>query len=109
MKKFILICIALAFLSCNHNTRDFIISDFSKVLNDTLKPIPKMSYGVALLEISGHANDTVLISFNYYNGKFKGNFKESVRMDYYGRVNVGFKFDPYKATDGKIHVRYGIQ
>ena len=109
MKKIILICIALVFLSCKHNTRDFVISDFSEVIIDTLKPIKKVPYSAAILEISGYSNDTVLISFYNYDCKLRGNFKRSFNMDYYGGFDVGFKFDPYKATDGKIHVKYSIQ
>jgi len=110
-KLFLLfLIITLATLnSCYQNTQEIVITDFSHSVIDTLRPFKKAPYTAALMEIEGHSNDTVIISFYNFKRKFSGNFKKSVNMDYYGLMNVEFKFDPYKATNEEIKISYSIK
>ncbi|WP_298364847.1 hypothetical protein [uncultured Lutibacter sp.] len=96
--------------SCYQKSQTVVITDFSNSIIDTLKAKKSGHYGAAIMEIEGHSNDTIIISFYNFKRKFSGNFKKSINMDFYGGLNshVIFKFNPYKATSGEIKVKYGI-
>ncbi len=104
----VLTAIFFLFVSCNKNERKLKIIDFSKPVYDTLIPTKNNSYAAAVYKINGSVNDTVLISYNGIQKEFFGDFKYKFNMDYYGGINVEFKFDPYKATKGNISITYGI-
>jgi len=108
MKNFILITLLVTIFSCNTIERESKITDFENKYEDTLKPKKNCSYTAARYWIIGEVNDTIKVSFHgsekYYFGKFQYDFF----TDYYGMIDVEFKIDPYKATDGKIEVKYGI-
>ncbi|PWI29878.1 hypothetical protein DI383_08980 [Flavobacteriaceae bacterium LYZ1037] len=110
MKNYFLFILLSIFLliSCSKNEKELLIDDFSKKISDTLVPIEGRAYGAVVYEIKGDSNDTISVTFNGVKKQFFGKFEYKFRMDYYGGMNVGFEFDPYRATNGKIDIRYGI-
>ena len=94
--------------SCTSNERKLNIDDFAEKINDTLIPKKNGTYTAAIYEINGIVNDTVLITFYGIEKQFFGEFKFKFNLDYYGGLDVPFEFDPYKATEGKISIVYGI-
>ena len=107
MKYVFIIIVLVLLISCNES-KQITITDFSKPVYDTLVAKKKGGYTTAIFEISGYTNDTIKINFHVLERKYSGKFKyKSGPMDYYGG-DVEFIFDPYKATEGKIEVKYGI-
>lgn len=110
MKNYILLIFLSIFLliSCSNNERKLFIDNFSKKITDTIIPEEGKAYGAAIYEIKGNSNDTILVTFNGVKKQFFGKFDYKFRMDYYGGIDVDFEFDPYRATDGKIDIEYGL-
>ena len=103
-----LIFFVLTLNSCYQKSKTINITDFSHSLIDTLQPNKKGPYSAALIKIKGFPNDTIKITYYGIEKKYCGNFERSMNMDYYGGIDVIFKFDPYKATKGELEINYGI-
>lgn len=109
--KFIyLVLFIFLFSSCYRKNKSIVITDFSNSIIDTITPNKRGSYTTAIFEIEGYSNDTIKVQFYGYKRKLIGDFKRSIKMDYYGGLGEGivFKFAPYKANKGELKIRYGI-
>ncbi|MGA6118703.1 hypothetical protein [Sphingobacterium anhuiense] len=96
---------ALVFCSCNStSTGTFVISDFSK---DTLiSPETKTKNPMTLwLYIKGSANDSIMV--NGVKWKVSSDKIDSLQLDYFSQ-KLSIRFEPYKATEGKIEVKYEL-
>ncbi len=114
MKKTLIIVI-LFLTSCNGEEKTIVLTDFNTVFYDSLVPKNNniyKSYTSYTIKIKGFVNDSV--KFKFYNGKdatpffFNGNIDERFMFDYYGRSTEHIFFDPYKATEGKLDIKYGL-
>lgn len=110
MKNYILLISLSIFslISCSKNERKILIDDFTKKITDTLVPQEEKAFGAVVYIIKGHSTDTIIVTFNGVKKQFFGKFDYKFRMDYYGGIDVDFEFDPYRATDGRIDIKYGI-
>ncbi|MCF4101885.1 hypothetical protein L1I30_09420 [Gillisia sp. M10.2A] len=114
----LLLLLLLAFLTSCGNSSDkkkVTIDDFNKKFEDSLVPIPDKNYSVFYAKIKGNSNDTIRLSISpiktenpkkYYY--FIGDFEKEIRSDYYGESNKYITLDPYKATEGKIELKYQL-
>ena len=113
-KLLIFTLVGTLILSCNKDKKYIIITDFSKTFIDSLYPYQKTisGYTTFYIEIKGEVNDSIILKFHknkdavhfYFNGKIN----EKMSFDYYGGVHQIIKFDPYKATNGKLKIKYGL-
>ncbi len=111
MKLKILITILLLnFLltACYQKEKFIKITDFSMIYADTLHPKKDGSYASSVLRIRGYVNDTISVEFYGIEKRIKGNIDIKFDADYYGMIDVYFIFDPLKATEGELEIRYGI-
>src|SRR5690606_34835155 len=110
MKNYILLISLSIFslISCSKNERKLLTDDFSKKFTDTLVPDEEKAYGAAVNVVKGILNDTILVTFRCVKKHFFGKFDYKFHIDYYGGMDVGFEFDPYRATHGKIEIKYGL-
>ncbi|WP_350293269.1 hypothetical protein [uncultured Croceitalea sp.] len=114
LTKFIILTLILT-AACSKKSNKLKITDFSKSTYDTLFPntnnniLFSDSYAVQLFRIVGESNDTIRINFGGIEKKYVGDFTDKWAADYYGAMPVHFKFDPYKADEGKIIVDYSIE
>ena len=62
--------------------------------------------------VKGYVNDTILIRLGSMEGtpilRLKGRLDERWFTDYYGEGPQTFIFDPYKATDGCLEIRFTL-
>ncbi|CAM4254270.1 hypothetical protein [Gillisia hiemivivida] len=95
--------------------KEVTIDNFDKKFIDSLIPNPDENYSVFYAKIKGYSNDKIRLSISpvkienpesYYY--FIGDFEEEVRLDYYGESNKYISFDPYKATQGKVKLKYQL-
>jgi len=110
MKKYICIVLILFLSSCVRNDRNkLIITEFNKKIVDTLHPYNK-SYTAYNINIKGYINDSIRIGFgpDSYSFYFVGEIDEKLIFDYYGQFERLFIFDPYKATEGRLEIKYGL-
>ncbi|WP_179344323.1 hypothetical protein [Winogradskyella ursingii] len=98
----------ITLFSCHQKESEIVITDFSHEYEETLYAAKKSSYTTSILKVNGFVNDTVLISFGGINKKIKGDLDLEIKEDYYGGLNMKFKFEPLNATDGKLKIKYGI-
>jgi len=101
-------------LSCNNDKKSITITDFSKTFTDSLYPHEKdvLEYTTFYIEIDGEVNDSIILEFvdsidaiPFY---FNGEINKKLSFDYYGGVHQIIKFKPYKATSGKLKIKYGL-
>ena len=88
------------------------ITDFSQSKTVTLKPYKFYPYAMMNVIVKGYVNDTILIKLDSHNSKpilkLKGNINKRWYTDYYGEGPVTLIFDPYKATEGKLEIDFGL-
>jgi hypothetical protein len=114
MKKFNLIFLifSLIFLSCNRDNKKIKITDFSKPQKIKVKPYKNYPYTMMNISVKGYANDTILIKLDSKNSlpilKLVGNINERWNTDYYGEGERMLIFEPYKATEGKLQIDFGL-
>jgi competence protein ComGF len=105
----ILIC---GFLSCNTDKRKITITDFSKSFSDTLYPNKNSTYAAFFVEIKGEVNDSIILEFHESKNAlpfyFDGKIDKRLSLDYYGDGPQILNFKPYKATEGKLEIKYGL-
>ena len=105
--------IYLALTSCSRDSRKFTITDFSKTRIDTLQPnkwkiaSPIHNYSTAFVKLKGFSNDTIKLE-GISNLVLFGNIDTIAKMDYYGTHEVICVFRPYKATEGRLEIEYGL-
>lgn len=62
--------------------------------------------------IKGNTNDTILIKLGNKKGfpilKLSGKIKERWYADYYGQFDQTLIFEPYKATQGNLEIRFEL-
>ena len=106
----IIIISILIFVSCNSNDkRKFIISDFSTIRIDTLKPYKNKSYTGFYIKINGYVNDSIKIQrTGYYDVVLSGQLDTIINGDYYGGEDVIFIFKPHLANKGRIEIEYSL-
>ncbi|MEX2362222.1 MAG: hypothetical protein WD597_01310, partial [Balneolaceae bacterium] len=95
------------------NSKEIIITDFSKPVNIALSVNPDKAYTTKLLRVRGQVDDTVIVgvcekcrSF-YLNGKIDTLFNP----DFYGGQGMDstyFYFDPYKSKNGELKLTFSI-
>ncbi len=113
MKRYIIMFIYLTLISCNRDSRKFTITDFSKMRTDTLQPYkwkivsPIHNYSSAFVKLKGFSNDTIKLE-GISNLVLIGNIDTIAKMDYYGTQEVICVFRPYKATEGRLEIEYGL-
>ncbi len=117
MKRILILFIVLIFISCNRKDRKKVtITKFDKIIIDSLEPYKNKVLGYALhnIWIEGYTNDSIKIRVsknpddNSYSFYYKGKIKKRLSFDYYGEYKRYFYFDPYKATEGKITIKYEL-
>lgn len=93
-------------------TNKFIINQFDKEIYSVLKPIKesKLKYHVHSIWINGYLNDTAILYNNVGKYYLVDSISENYFYDfYYGEEDAYMRFDPYKATDGKLKVIHKIR
>ena len=115
-KAFIFFLSTLLLASCTRNNRkQIVISKFTERFVDSLTPSKKMvksGYVSYTVEIKGYVNDSV--KFNLYDGEesssfyLKGNINNKFIDEYSGCCPRYLFFDPYKATEGELEIKYGL-
>lgn len=118
MKKlYLTILIISLFFSCSRKDRKKItLTEFDTVFIDSLEPKENNVFRYAMYNvwIEGYVNDSIRIrlsldpSDDSYWFHFQGNIKERLYTDYYGDFKRYIYFDPYKATEGKLEIKYGL-
>ncbi|MBN4047102.1 hypothetical protein JYU05_00995 [bacterium AH-315-P13] len=113
IKKLMLYVILIGgFLSCNTNKKRITITDFSKSFSDTLYPNENSTYAMMNIWVRGFVNDTIQIRLYSKDSepilKLKGEINERWYTDYYGGGERIVIFEPYKATEGKLEIKYGL-
>ena len=108
-----LILPCLIFYSCCHQDKAKLeITDFSKTRTVFVKPCDNDSYAMMNVWINGQTNDTILIKLGTEESlpilKLSGKIKERWYMDYYGGFDQTLIFDPYKATQGNLEIRFEL-
>lgn len=114
MKKFIfIIFIICTLVSCSNSEvkKEYTIIDFTKSISDTLSPIEDEVYTTQSIMLKGYSNDTIYVSFGKgtYKHYFVNDIDITINPDYYGGSDAVFVFDPYRATKGKLDVKFSIQ
>lgn len=102
-----------AILSCNKDKKSITVTDFTKVYTDSISPDDKSysGYTTYYVEIKGEVNDSVIFKFARKEGLpfyFKGVIDEKLSFDYYGGHPCFIKFNPYKASKGKLKISYEL-
>ena len=100
-------------LSCREreDRKSITITDFSKSFSDTLYPNENSTYAAVSVEIKGEVNDSIILEFHARDAiplYFNGRIDERITFDYYGGGPQIFIFKPYKATEGKLEIKYGL-
>lgn len=115
IKIFLLFIISNALLvSCGEreDRKLIIITDFNKSFSDTLYPNKNSTYTMMNIWVKGFVNDTILIKLRSKDSKpilkLKGEINERWYTDYYGGGERIVIFEPYKATEGKLEIKYGL-
>ena len=102
----------LIICSCSKNTTDYkkiVITDFSTIRLDTLKPKKNKTYFSYFIKVKGVSNDTIKISRKgFYEIKLTGKIDTIINGDYYGDYEVIWIFNPYKSIKGNIEIEYGL-
>ncbi len=113
--KILLLFIILSALlvSCGERAdrKSVTITDFSKSFSDTLYPIKNTTYVAVSVEIKGEVNDSIILEFHARDAipfYFNGRIDERITFDYYGGGPQIFIFKPYKNTEGKLEIKYGL-
>lgn len=114
MKQFIfIIAITGTLVSCSNSEvkKEYTIIDFTKSISDTLSPIEGEIYTTQSIMLKGYSNDTISVSFGKgtYKHYFVNDIDIIINPDYYGGSDAVFVFDPYRATKGKLDVKFSIQ
>ncbi len=113
----LLIVLLILITSCGNksDSKRVTIDDFNEKFIDSLVPIPDKNYSVFYAKIQGNSNDTIRLSISpikfespqkYYY--YVGDFEDEIRLDYYGESNKYITLDPYKATEGKVNLKYQL-
>ncbi|MFS4456721.1 hypothetical protein [Maribacter sp. 2304DJ31-5] len=105
--------IILLVISCaNKHIRDYkkiTIIDFSKKRIDTLRPHEDKTYHAYFVKVNGETNDSIKIEREgHYNIILSGKIDTILNGDFYGAEDVIWVFNPYKATNGKLEIEYGL-
>jgi hypothetical protein len=115
IKILLLFIISNALLvSCGEreDRKSITITDFSKSFSDTLYPNENSTYAMMNIWVRGFVNDTILIKLYSKDSepilKLKGEINERWYTDYYGGGERIVIFEPYKATEGKLELKYGL-
>ena len=110
MRKLLFIFALILIFSCDKEDKmKFTITDFSKKRIDTLIPYENKSYVVFFISVKGFSNDSIKLKRKgYYEIQLIGDIDTIVRYDYYGGENVIIEFNPYKATEGKLDIKYNL-
>lgn len=107
------ILIAITVLSCDSDKieKTYIVDTFDKEIVDTLVGKTEGTYTTQLIKVKGYANDSVYVSLGKNGLKqfYTGDIDTVFLGDYYGDNKVIFVFNPYKAKEGKLSVKFGIQ
>ncbi len=111
----ILFFLLIIFPSCNRDKKSVLITDFSKVFIDSLKPYDSNflnNYTTYYIRIIGNTNDSVKFRFVKSDSAVyfihKGKINKKYSFDYYGYYPQYLYFDPYKATKGKLEIKYEL-
>ncbi len=104
------------FVSCSiKKKKEIVITNSTKRFSDSLVPSKRMirsGYVNYIVEIKGVVNDSV--KFNLFDGKefstfyLKGDIENKFMDEYSGCCPRYLIFDPYKATEGKLEIEYGL-
>jgi hypothetical protein len=101
-------------LSCREreDRKSVTLTDFSKSFSDTLYPNENSTYAMMNIWVKGFVNDTILIKLRSKDSKpilkLKGEINERWYTDYYGGGERIVIFEPYKGTEGKLEIKYGL-
>ena len=119
MKNLIgIFAILLVLNSCEKSStnKQVTINNFNEKFTDSLIPDPEnKDYFNYKVEVEGVSNDSIKVSISLSNFDnraktrdiyFTGDFNETIRGDYYGDTNMYITFDPYKATEGEVKLKY---
>ncbi len=73
-----------------------------------------LGYAMQNTYIKGYTNDSIQIRFSLdehdetYSFYFKDSIDTRLYFDYYGGSKRYFYFNPYKATKGKLEIKYSL-
>ncbi len=123
MKYIYLTLISVLFFSCIGSSieKRITIKDFSHSFIDSLKPNARMvkaGYIAHSVEIKGYTNDTIIVYFSMRKKYFEDNKKHPTYLsgeineryfeEYSGKTQKYLQVEPYKATKGKLKIKYGL-
>jgi len=98
--------------SCNRDKATLNITDFSKDVTVKIEPYDKYPYTMMNIWVKGYTNDTILIKLDSHNNspilKLSGKIDERWYTDYYGGGSKTMIFEPYKATDGTLEIKFEL-
>lgn len=97
--------------SCSsYDKRDhisFTVEDFNEVREDTLVPNDHGEYLSFNIQVKGHVNDTSKIEIDgHFDLNLYGEIDTIIKNDYYGTETKIITFNPYRATNGNLEIRY---
>lgn len=106
-------CLTLFTAACSNSEviKKYTITDFTKSITDTLSPVKGEIYTTQLIKLKGQVDDTIFVSFGKgtYKHYFVNDIDITINPDYYGGHDAIFVFDPYRATKGKLDIKFSIQ
>ena len=106
-----LIC---CFFSCgninSNREKTYEITKFDKPILDTLTPIKGGNYSVKEIKVLGYTDDTIIVSFGkgYYKHYLTKKIDTVFSTDYYGTKKAIFIFEPYRAKNGSLKLKFSI-
>lgn len=113
----VLILVLAGFLlACNRTDRKkIIITNFDEEFVDSLIPYKEnffRHYAMYNVYINGYVNDSIEVKkglqANYPSIFLKDSIKIRLHSDYYGEKTSYLYFNPYKATEGRLEIRYSL-
>lgn len=114
MRKIVykIIILLLVLTSCEKDNKSLKVTDFSKSQTIKVSPYKNYPYSTMNIYVKGYSNDTILIKLNSKDSKpilrLKGQINERWFTDYYGEGERILIFEPYKATEGKLEINFGL-
>ncbi|MDT0552370.1 hypothetical protein [Urechidicola vernalis] len=114
LRHLIIILLFFGFLSsCTSRDKTKIkITDFSEKTTRTIEPYKNDSYAMMNVWVNGFTKDTILIKLGTDESlpilKLSGTISQRWYTDYYGGGNRTLIFDPYKATEGDLEIKFEL-
>lgn len=97
---------------CYQDKAKLEVFNFSETRTVGVKPCENDSYAMMNVWINGQTNDTILIKLDTKESlpilKLSGKINERWYTDYYGGIDQMLIFDPYKATQGNLEIRFEL-